>query len=66
MICDEIFAARTLRRGILRVERQLTVSVSWMSGSCSALPEALVAVGVMTRVEVPLSTYECCYCRLQK
>ena len=25
-----------------------------MSGSCSALPEALVAVGVMTRVEVPL------------
>ena len=25
-----------------------------MSGSCSALPEALVAVGVITRVEVPL------------
>jgi len=25
-----------------------------MSGICSALPEALVAVGVMTRVEVPL------------
>jgi hypothetical protein len=25
-----------------------------MSGICSALPEALVAVGVMTKVEVPL------------
>ena len=25
-----------------------------MRGICSALPEALVAVGVMTRVEVPL------------
>jgi hypothetical protein len=26
-----------------------------MSGICRALPEALVAVGVMTRVEVPLA-----------
>jgi hypothetical protein len=25
-----------------------------MSGICSGLPEALVAVGVMTRVEMPL------------